>query len=208
MRIFSEELLNLHRGQGIEIFWRDTLTVPTESEYFDMISKKTGALFCLGARLFQSLSPTKLDLMPLVYLLGLIFQICDDYKNLFSDQVGLETPNQRFVVADPQQMTNAKGYCEDLTEGKFSFPIIHAIRSCGNENNDVLNILRLHTTDAKLKEHAVWYMRTQTKSKDYTASVVRELYDETRKLMDAMSLENDLLNKIIVKIIDNCCVGG
>lgn len=100
-------------------------------------------------------------------------------------------------------MTEAKGYCEDLTEGKFSFPIIHAIRSSISANNDVLNILRLHTTDAKLKAHAVWYMRTQSKSKDYTASVVRDLYHEARKLMEAMSSENDLLNKII----DDCCGG-
>jgi len=33
-----------------------------------------------------------------------------------------------------------KSYCEDLTEGKFSFPIIHAIRS-SPDNNQVLSIL-------------------------------------------------------------------
>lgn len=87
MRIFNEELLNLHRGQGMDVFWRDTLTVPTESQYFDMISKKTGGLFCLAARLLQSLSTSNLDTLPLVRLLGLVFQICDDYKNLTSDQV-------------------------------------------------------------------------------------------------------------------------
>ena len=99
-RIFGEELVDLHRGQGMELFWRDTLTVPTETGYFDMISKKTGALFRLGARLLQSLSSTKLDLLPLVYLLGLVFQICNDYKNLFSDHESLKILRKRLDLVD------------------------------------------------------------------------------------------------------------
>ncbi|KAL8781083.1 MAG: hypothetical protein Q9213_006165 [Squamulea squamosa] len=87
IRIFNEELLNLHRGQGMDVFWRDTMTVPTEGQYLDMVSKKTGGLFTLAARLLQSLSPTSLDVLPLTNLLGLMYQICDDYKNLSSDQV-------------------------------------------------------------------------------------------------------------------------
>ena len=38
MTIFSEEILNLHRGQGIELFWRDSITCPTEEEFIDMIN--------------------------------------------------------------------------------------------------------------------------------------------------------------------------
>ena len=87
VRIFNDELLNLHRGQGMDVFWRDTITIPTEAQYLDMASKKTGGLFKLAARLLQSLTPTNLDVLPLVDLLGLVFQICDDYKNLSSDQV-------------------------------------------------------------------------------------------------------------------------
>lgn len=34
---FSEELLQLHRGQGMDLFWRDSLTCPTEKEYIDMV---------------------------------------------------------------------------------------------------------------------------------------------------------------------------
>jgi len=33
-----------------------------------------------------------------------------------------------------------KGYCEDLTEGKFSFPIIHAIMS-HPDDHQVMGIL-------------------------------------------------------------------
>lgn len=34
---FTEELVNLHRGQGLDLYWRDTLTCPTEEEYLDMV---------------------------------------------------------------------------------------------------------------------------------------------------------------------------
>ena len=86
-RIYNEELLNLHRGQGIELFWRDTMTVPTEDEYLLMISNKTGGLFRLAARLMQCASPTAHDILPLTDLIGLMFQIQDDYNNLCSEQV-------------------------------------------------------------------------------------------------------------------------
>lgn len=32
------ELLSLHRGQGLEILWRDSLTCPSEEEYIDMVN--------------------------------------------------------------------------------------------------------------------------------------------------------------------------
>ncbi len=35
---FVEELLNLHRGQGMELYWRDTLTCPSEEEFIEMVS--------------------------------------------------------------------------------------------------------------------------------------------------------------------------
>ena len=35
---YSDEFLNLHRGQGLELFWRDSLTCPTEEEYIDMVN--------------------------------------------------------------------------------------------------------------------------------------------------------------------------
>lgn len=40
-----DELLNLHRGQGMELFWRDTLTCPTEAEFLEMVdNSKCGCL--------------------------------------------------------------------------------------------------------------------------------------------------------------------
>jgi len=36
--VVTEELLSLHRGQGLEIFWRDSLQCPTEEEYISMVN--------------------------------------------------------------------------------------------------------------------------------------------------------------------------
>jgi hypothetical protein len=38
INIFTEELLQLHRGQGMEIYWRDNVICPTDEEYMEMIS--------------------------------------------------------------------------------------------------------------------------------------------------------------------------
>ncbi|KAK4109406.1 geranylgeranyl pyrophosphate synthetase [Canariomyces notabilis] len=151
--IFAEELLNLHRGQGMDLFWRDTLTCPTEDDYLEMVGNKTGGLFRLGIKLMQAESRSLVDCVPLVNVIGLIYQIADDYKNLFS-----------------AQYTANKGMCEDLTEGKFSFPVIHSIRS-NPSNMQLLNILRQKTSDEEVKRYAVAYMES-TGSFDYTRRVL------------------------------------
>lgn len=56
--ICIDELLNLHRGQGLEIFWRETLSCPSEAEYIGMVYNKTAGLFRLAVRLLQSVGTT------------------------------------------------------------------------------------------------------------------------------------------------------
>lgn len=163
--IFAEELLNLHRGQGMDLFWRDTLTCPTEDDYLEMVSNKTGGLFRLGIKLMQAESRSLVDCVPLVNIIGLIFQIADDYQNLFS-----------------KQYTANKGMCEDLTEGKFSFPVIHSIRS-NPANMQLLNILKQKTSDEEVKRYAVAYMES-TGSFEYTRRVLAVLIERARKMTD------------------------
>ncbi len=35
----TEQLLELHQGQGMDIYWRDSYTCPTEQQYKDMVIK-------------------------------------------------------------------------------------------------------------------------------------------------------------------------
>ena len=56
--VFVAELLNLHRGQGRDILWRDSFACPTEEEYRDMVMDKTGGLFRLAVGLMQTFMDT------------------------------------------------------------------------------------------------------------------------------------------------------
>ncbi|CAL3972860.1 unnamed protein product [Diplocarpon coronariae] len=162
--IYTEELLNLHRGQGMDLFWRDTLSCPSEDDYLEMVGNKTGGLFRLAVKLMQAESKTSKDCVPLVNLIGIIFQIRDDYQNLSS----------------PEYLQN-KGLCEDLTEGKFSFPIIHSIRA-KPENMVLLNILKQKTDDEQVKRYAVSYMEG-TGSFEYCRKVLGTLTERARVLV-------------------------
>ena len=165
--IYSEELCNLHRGQGMDLYWRDTLTCPSEDDYIEMVGHKTGGLFRLAIKLMQAESESTKDFVPLVNLLGIIFQIRDDYLNLWSSTY-----------------TDNKGLCEDLTEGKFSFPIIHAIRA-DTANRQLINILKQKPTDADVKRYAVDYME-RVGSFEYCRVVVKQLVEKASRMIEEL----------------------
>ncbi|GAB1606256.1 geranylgeranyl pyrophosphate synthase-like isoform X3 [Argonauta hians] len=135
--IFTEQMLELHRGQGMDIYWRDVVHCPTEEEYKAMVIRKTGGLFGMAVRLMQIFSSNRSDFTTLLELLGLYFQIRDDYCNM-----------------KDESYEKNKTYCDDLSEGKFSFPLIHAIHT-HPEDNQVLNIIRQRTNDTDLKKYCV-----------------------------------------------------
>ena len=98
------------------------------------------------------------------------------------------------------QMTAAKGFCEDLTEGKFSLPVIHSIHSSSTYNNELLNILKMRTLDAGLKQHALWYMQTQTKSLDYTKAMLQDLHQQAQMAVKRIDTSNDMIEGLLKKL--------
>lgn len=165
IEIFTEELLNLHRGQGMDLYWRDSLTCPSEADYLEMVGNKTGGLFRLAIKLMQAESAVQVDCAPLVSTIGLLFQILDDHLNL--------SPTSGY--------SSLKGLCEDLTEGKFSFPVIHAIRA-DPSNQILINILKQKTTDEEVKRYALKYMESKG-SFEYSKRVIDELRGKTEDLV-------------------------
>lgn len=121
--------------------------------------------------------------------MGIIFQIRDDYQN----------------ISSPEYTSN-KGLFEDLTEGKFSFPIIHSIRA-RPENMQLLNILKQKTEDEQVKRYAVQYMES-TGSLEYCRKVLGTLMVRARGMLGELCEVGDggrgkgvgaILDKLVVE---------
>lgn len=191
IQIFTEELINLHRGQGMDLYWRDSLTCPSEADYLEMVGNKTGGLFRLAIKLMQAESAVDIDCVPLVSTIGLLFQILDDHLNLSATS----------------GYTSLKGMCEDLTEGKFSFPVIHAIRA-DPSNHVLINILKQKTNDEEVKRYAVRYLEEKG-SFEYSKKVIAELTTKSRELVAEVEKTlgeegrdgGDTLRKVLDKLV-------
>ncbi|XP_003703192.1 geranylgeranyl pyrophosphate synthase quemao isoform X1 [Megachile rotundata] len=177
-QVYVEQLLELHRGQGMEIYWRDNYICPSESAYKQMTIRKTGGLFNLAVRLMQLFSDCKEDYTALAGILGLYFQIRDDYCNLYL-----------------QEYAENKSYCEDLSEGKFSFPIIHAVQS-HLEDRQIMNILRQRTKDIEVKRYCVNLLE-KFGSFAYTRNVLEELDKKARDEVQRLGG-----NPLLVEVLD------
>ncbi|KAI9269061.1 geranylgeranyl pyrophosphate synthase [Phascolomyces articulosus] len=175
--IYTEELLNLHRGQGTELFWRDSLTCPTEEQYVDMVNNKTSGLLRLAVRLMQEASSSSVDYTYLVNIIGIHFQVRDDYMNLQSDSY-----------------SKNKGFCEDLTEGKFSFPVIHAIRA-DPSNRQLLNIVSQKPTAVEVKQYALEIIK-RTGTFEYVKEFLKKKEEEARREIESLG-GNSLLEKVM-----------
>ncbi|XP_043252452.1 geranylgeranyl pyrophosphate synthase-like [Colletes gigas] len=181
-QVYVEQLLELHRGQGMEIYWRDNYICPSETAYKQMTIQKTGGLFNLAVRLMQLFSDCKDDYSPLAGILGLYFQIRDDYCNLHL-----------------QEYAENKSYCEDLSEGKFSFPIIHAIQ-CYPEDRQLMNILRQRTKDIEVKRYCVNLLE-KFGSFAYTRGVLEELDKKARDEVKRLG-GNPLLIQVLDELLN------
>ncbi|XP_037791706.1 geranylgeranyl pyrophosphate synthase-like isoform X1 [Penaeus monodon] len=160
--VFCEQLLELHRGQGMEIYWRDSFTCPSEEEYRQMTIRKTGGLFGLAICLMQLFSQVQDDFSRITGILGLYFQIRDDYANLCM-----------------KEYSDSKSYCEDLTEGKFSFPVIHAIKT-HPDDQQVINIIRQRPKDLEVKRYCVSLLE-KFGSLEHTKETMKKLEAEARE---------------------------
>ncbi|KAJ1894568.1 hypothetical protein LPJ66_005113 [Kickxella alabastrina] len=177
--------MNLHRGQGLEFFWRGTLSCPTEEKYLAMVLNKIGGLLRLAVKMLQECSEVNVDFTDLVDMMSTFFQIRDYYMNLLSTEY-----------------SNSKGFCENLTEGKFSFLIVNAITK-GEDGPQLMSILRQKTDNENDKLHAVSLI-AKAGSFEYTRNSLIALEDNIGEKIgehDGNTVLEDLMTKLSIKDI-------
>ncbi|OBA20172.1 terpenoid synthase [Metschnikowia bicuspidata var. bicuspidata NRRL YB-4993] len=187
--VFVEEMVNLHTGQGFDIYWRDNLAqlmktgMPSIEDYLQVVMHKTGGLFRLAVRTlglfagdaFQMHSRRSEGLVELANLLGIIYQIRDDYLNLVDERYA-----------------ELKGsFGEDLIEGKLSLPILYTLLHSGD--NTVLHTLydelkspQERRADLDRLAEARCFV-ADSGALQYTYSLLQEYVEKARSILAAVN---------------------
>jgi geranylgeranyl pyrophosphate synthase len=144
--IYSQEMLNIHAGQAMDIWWHKGNGNPTESQYMQMCAYKTGTLARMSARLAVALSggtKEQEDIMGrFAEAIGIAFQIQDDILDVVSSG------------KDREKFGKPMG--NDIKEGKRTLMVIYALSKASERDRKRLTeILSSHSNDSSLVEEAV-----------------------------------------------------
>lgn len=196
-QILIDEMLNIHHGQGLDIYWRDYLKklekLPEIEDYLGMVKDKTGSLFRLAIKLLLLHAGVgdNDELVAIANLLGIIYQVRDDYLNL----VDIKYSAMKGVT------------CEDLIDGKLSLPILHCLRT--TKNSPVHEILYNHHTSSErtkqtvLIDQCLKFMKTNSRSLQYTLDLIKNFESKIKTMLEKYpNLENSALMKIIDRLCD------
>jgi geranylgeranyl pyrophosphate synthase len=161
-----------------------------------MIDGKTGAMFKMLARMMKSMSPSQnwpvADLDKLTELFGRWYQVRDDYQNLHDP-----------VYAEQ------KGFCEDLDEGKLSYPVVLCCISDPGARVIILDVFRRNrkgtvlALDVKMQ---ILDLIRKSGALDETWQVIQQLRKEVEDTISI--LETDIGEpspslRLIIKLLGN-----
>ncbi|KAL2847646.1 isoprenoid synthase domain-containing protein [Aspergillus pseudodeflectus] len=183
-----DELETLAFGQALELQWKYQKICPSTKQYLVMIDNKTGGFFRLVLRLLEAEAQSQPvpELMHLLTLLGRYYQIRDDYMNLASDEY-----------------TAKKGFCEDLSEGKFSFPLLHLLQH--SPNADIVRGVMFHREDKadlsiEMKQFILAEMK-EVGSLGYTMNLLEELFSAMLGALDNVEAKLGLNKKLRIFLL-------
>lgn len=149
------------------------LVTQNEGEYYDIIAKKTAALMAVaceaGAMLAGAPEAVRTALRDYGMKIGIAFQVADDLLDLTAPEAKLGKPNGH-----------------DIKEGKFTLPLLHALKVCGrDERGEVQEVL----LKPELAPHDVQFVMNFIKKHGGIAAAeakAEELVSEAKALLAAM----------------------
>lgn len=114
--IYADKVMRFFRGTGIEIDWRMNKYCPTEQEYITMTMDKWYAYINISCALMKAVAKSNLEVERATRIFAMLLAICNDYSD--------------FVRS---KYSEGKDLCDDMAEGKFTLPTIHAVHVKGNK---------------------------------------------------------------------------
>ncbi|EKG13619.1 Polyprenyl synthetase [Macrophomina phaseolina MS6] len=186
-----EALECLYLGQSWDLHYKHNTVCPTKDAYLTMVDNKTGGLFrmLLQLTVAESGRACEVNFDRLTVLFGRFFQIRDDYMNLCSTSY-----------------SEQKGFCEDLDEGKLSYPIVHMLHEDPHATG-ILDVFRQHAGTAPLsvetKLRILGRLRQSgslSHTLQYLCKLELECEEEISRLEGCFGEPNPLLRLVLVKL--------
>jgi geranylgeranyl pyrophosphate synthase len=183
-KVFAQEMINIHAGQGMDIYWHkgghDSIG---EDEYMQMCACKTGCLTRMAAKLAAVLSNASSEqvetLGRFAEAVGIAYQIQDD-----------------ILSASGSEFQAGKGYGDDITEGKRTLIVIHALKNASEKDRKrLLEILGMHTRDKRIIGEALAIMKKYG-SVGYAGGkatkLVKQAWEEAERVLPDSGAKNRL----------------
>lgn len=172
--IFVQEMISLSLGQAMDIAWHRGMVSHeiTEEQYLQMCMYKTGTLARMAAKMAAVLAGADEHVVQtmgkLAESIGISFQIQDDILDI----VGVDFAKGK------------GGQGMDISEGKRSLMVIHALRNASpKDKNRLLTILNMHTRDERSRREAIDIIK-KCNSVEYAKSVAERLMRESLNEVD------------------------
>jgi len=185
--IYVQEMINLSFGQAMDIAWHRGWAHAdkvNEAQYLQMCAYKTGTLARMAAKMAAVLCDASEDTVErlgrFAEAIGVAFQIQDDILDLSSSEFA--------------EKKGGRG--QDITEGKRSLIVIHALeKATPKDKKRLVEILGLHTTSQRLRNEAIRIVEKYN-SIDYAKEVARKMVAESWREVDRLLQPSDAKEKL------------
>jgi geranylgeranyl diphosphate synthase type I len=176
--IYVQEMISLSLGQAMDIAWHKGMANADEIDekaYLQMCAYKTGTLARMAAKIAAVLADASDELVEklgrFAESIGIAFQIQDDILDLTSEEFA--------------EKKGGRG--QDITEGKRTLMVIHALKSSNaRDRQRLIEILKMHTADQKLRDEAIAIMQKYGSieyAKNFARKIVKESWKEAEALL-------------------------
>ena len=177
--IISDEMIKIHFGQGMDIYWHNGGKPITEALYLQMCAFKTGTLARMSAKLgVVAAGGTEQQMHALgrfAESLGIAFQIQDDILNITNQEWGKELG-------------------DDITEGKRTLLVIRALEESGKADR-LRDILAMKTKEKAAIEEAIQIIQSTDAigyAKSKANSIVKEAWERIEDVLDDSTAKRKL----------------
>lgn len=167
----ADACVKICEGQALDMGFEDRFDV-TEDEYMEMIFKKTGALIAAATKVGAIMGGASDEVIDAMYeygrLIGLAFQIQDDYLDIASDEETLGKP-----------------IGSDIGKGKMTIIAINGLASAGEDSEKLLEILK-DTNNSQDDIDLAIEILTKCGAIDYARNLALDSVSQAKEILEIL----------------------